>query len=309
MNFSVLISNFNYRSFVGEAIQSVLAQSLAPSEIIVVDDGSTDGSLEYLRQSFGGIPKVKIVATANRGQIASMVEGFRHCTGDVISFLDADDNWNSGYLERVAQAFAVKSVDFVMVNVQFYGGSTDVWNTSRSDADFGVTSCLVALADQPPWHGTPTSGLSIRRALAERIFPPESFWSEWKTSADDCLVLGGAILGAHKYYIGDTLVNYRIHGANAWAVRTWNVVGAAKYEIRRARMLHYYRNRAYGSQSPVSSVLHFEFKSLPRPTLGHLIKYVGMAHKTRGSMISKARVIAMMVKYWFKESLGRRIPQ
>jgi glycosyltransferase involved in cell wall biosynthesis len=305
MKFSVLISNYNYRVYVGDAVRSVLAQSYAPSEIIVVDDGSSDDSLEYLRTHFGSVKNIRIVSTENRGQLAAMCEGYRYATGDLIALLDADDTWQPNYLERVAAKFEQASIDFVMVNIKFFGAQDGLWNQRTSDTDFGITSGMVSLAELPPWQGSPTSGLSLRRTLMDKALPPESFWGEWRVRADDCLVLGCAILGAHKYYIGEPLVNYRFHGSNNWAASKWSALGGAQYEIRKSRMLHYYCQRAYGSQRPSATILHFEFKSLPRPSLRKLFRYLGLLFKTRGGAVGKTGVGLMMMKYWWKQITER----
>ncbi|MGN1046108.1 MAG: glycosyltransferase family 2 protein, partial [Candidatus Cryptobacteroides sp.] len=65
---TVVIPVYNTRDFVGETVQSVLDQSLAGVEVIAVDDGSTDGSLEVLR-SFGD--RIKVIVQANSGQAAA----------------------------------------------------------------------------------------------------------------------------------------------------------------------------------------------------------------------------------------------
>jgi glycosyltransferase involved in cell wall biosynthesis len=311
MKISVLISNYNYRQFVGEAIESVLAQTYPACDVIVVDDGSTDGSVEHLQAVFGDESRVRIVSTENRGQIAAMCKGREFASGDIISFLDADDTWAPTYLQRVRDAFArIESVDFVMVNVKPFGPqAADVWNESTSDIDFGITSGLIALSETPPWQGMPTSGLSLKRALLDRVLPPETLWSDWKISADDCLVYGGALLGAHKYCIAEALVNYRLHGKNSWASREWSAVLAARNEISRARMLHYYRQRAFGSQRPVAGILHFEFKSLPRPSFARLRLYVALVFKARSRWMTRARVALMMAKYWWQQRHRDKTPE
>jgi glycosyltransferase involved in cell wall biosynthesis len=302
MKISVLVTSFNYRQYVDHAISSVLAQSYAPIEIIVVDDGSTDGSQQFLEERFGQVETIRIVTTPNRGQLAAICEGFLGSTGDAVALLDADDTWDPNYLERVSNQFSrTNSVDFILANVKFFGGQSGVWNESTRDLDFGLTSCLTSLSDPPPWIGRPTSALCLRRELFERLLPLDELYSDWKVRADDCLVFGGSILGAHKYSIADTLVNYRIHGTNNWANKGWSVVNGFKYEIRKQRMLNYYRNKAYGSSTPNSHVLHFEFKSTSRPSLSRLWKYLTILPKTSGKRLVKLKVGLMLTKYWWNQ--------
>jgi glycosyltransferase involved in cell wall biosynthesis len=307
ISISVLITCFNYRQYIEDAINSALAQTFAPSEIIVVDDGSTDGSGKIVKERFGHLEKIQILTTPNRGQLAAIREGFLKSTGKIIALLDADDTWNPNYLERVSEQFSKQdSIDFVFANMKFFGAQSGVWNESRQNNDFGLTSCLTSLSDRTPWIGSPTSGLCIRKALFERLLPAHALYNDWRTRADDCLVLGGPILGAHKFYIADTLVNYRIHNNNVmrtWAKENWSAGNACNYELRKQRMLNYYRYKAYGSSKPSVHILHFEFKSTTRPSLQHLWKYLCMLPKTSGSKLVKLKVSLMITKYWWKQKL------
>lgn len=86
---SVLIPCYNAASYIGATLKSVLAQTWRPLEIIVVDDGSTDGSADIVR-SFAR-QRVQLYQQENRGQTAALNESLRHATGDFVQYLDADD--------------------------------------------------------------------------------------------------------------------------------------------------------------------------------------------------------------------------
>ncbi len=93
MRISVVIPTFNRVNRVARAIQSVLAQSYPPDEVIVVDDGSTDDTVANIKQSF---PEVKLISQANQGpQGVSRARniGIQFATGDWLAFLDSDDEW------------------------------------------------------------------------------------------------------------------------------------------------------------------------------------------------------------------------
>ena len=85
---SVIIPCYNRAALVGETLQNLLGQSLPPHEIIVVDDGSTDGSAEVVA-AFGG--KVRLIRQANAGPGAARNAGFEASTGRFIQFFDSDD--------------------------------------------------------------------------------------------------------------------------------------------------------------------------------------------------------------------------
>jgi glycosyltransferase involved in cell wall biosynthesis len=95
---SVLIPCFNAAPFLAAALDSVLAQTYRAIEIIVVDDGSTDGSAEVLRcyQAQG----IKVVSQSNRGQSAAANAAYAQSTGNLIKFFDADDILEPDMIER-----------------------------------------------------------------------------------------------------------------------------------------------------------------------------------------------------------------
>lgn len=99
---SCIIPVYNGERFLAEGIESLLAQTRPPDEIIVVDDGSTDGSADVAR-SFGD--RVRYVHQENAGPAAARNRGIREATGDFISFLDADDLWEPTKLERQLRRF------------------------------------------------------------------------------------------------------------------------------------------------------------------------------------------------------------
>lgn len=96
MKVSVIIPNFNRETLVGETISNLLAQTAPPEEIIVVDDGSTDGSVGVVR-SYG--PKVTLIQQANQGPGAARNAGLRIATGDFIQFQDSDDLYSLNKLD------------------------------------------------------------------------------------------------------------------------------------------------------------------------------------------------------------------
>jgi glycosyltransferase involved in cell wall biosynthesis len=87
MTVSIVIPVYNQERFLAEAVESALAQSLADCEVVVVDDGSTDGSPEILRR----YPQVRVVRQVNRGLAAARNAGLDASRGEVVIFLDADD--------------------------------------------------------------------------------------------------------------------------------------------------------------------------------------------------------------------------
>jgi glycosyltransferase involved in cell wall biosynthesis len=96
---SVVMAVLNGERFIDEAIQSIVDQTYKNCEIVVVDDGSTDGTRDRV-WSFGDRIEIRYVRhDAPMGIAASMNDGVRHATGDLIAFLDHDDSWFPDFLE------------------------------------------------------------------------------------------------------------------------------------------------------------------------------------------------------------------
>src|SRR6266566_631820 len=102
MKVSALIPTYNRREHVQRAIESVLSQTIPPDEIIVVDDGSTDGTREALAHRFGST--VRVVCQENGGVSSSRRRAVREARNDWIAFLDSDDEWTSNRNRRLTEA-------------------------------------------------------------------------------------------------------------------------------------------------------------------------------------------------------------
>ncbi|MDR2882286.1 MAG: glycosyltransferase family 2 protein [Alistipes sp.] len=100
MKFSVIIPLYNKEAEIGRALRSVLAQTLPPAEIIVVDDGSTDGGAAVVEKM--GSPLVKLIRQPNAGVSSARNRGMGEATGEAFALLDADDDWRPEFLESVA---------------------------------------------------------------------------------------------------------------------------------------------------------------------------------------------------------------
>ena len=101
---SVIIPTHNYKKYIGEAISSVLRQTYTDYEIIVVDDGSTDGTGEIIEKNF---PDVRYFYIPNQGVSRARNYGIRRARGEFIAFLDADDLWLPQKLEKQLKVFDV----------------------------------------------------------------------------------------------------------------------------------------------------------------------------------------------------------
>ena len=106
---AAVVPLFNGRRYIREAIESILAQQPRPSEVVAVDDGSTDGGAELL----AACPEVRIVRQANAGEAAARNRGIHETAAPLIAFLDQDDVWLPRKLALQVPCLADPAVDIV----------------------------------------------------------------------------------------------------------------------------------------------------------------------------------------------------
>ncbi len=111
MKIAVIVDNYNYARFIGEALLSVKNQVRAADQIIVVDDGSTDNSLEVLNDLKSSLPNLQIVAKPNGGQLSAFNAAVEKVQADVVTFLDSDDWYHPEYLAEVEKQFISGKAD------------------------------------------------------------------------------------------------------------------------------------------------------------------------------------------------------
>ena len=265
LRFSVVVTCYNYRAYVGEAIRSVLAQTWPASEVIVVDDGSTDGSGDFLEESYRGDARVRLMRKSNGGQLSAFRLGAAAAHGDVVCFLDADDTWSPGYLETLAAAYgADPAPDMVFANLSFMDAPESRWSPEVVDRRLGISALNAYFNER--WEGCPSSGISLRLAWAQRIMAlPAAFDPDWRTRADDVLVYGAAILGAERQQMAQALVHYRRHGHNAWLGRASSPSQHFGYLLRRRVLIDHYAALA-GLREAHRRYAKYEFRTKALPT-------------------------------------------
>jgi glycosyltransferase involved in cell wall biosynthesis len=214
---SILINNHNYGRFVGAAIDSALGQHYPRTEVIVVDDGSTDTSREVIA-SYGR--RIVAVLKDNGGQGSAFNAGVAASRGEILCFLDADDAFAPEKVERVVEIFEGRGLGAGPAMAHHLLGVRDENDKDLDLPLFGKTHAsplnLYAFARKHRfvWYEAgPTTTISINRALAERLFPiPEE---GVRISGDDFVVCGAFLLG-EVYSLATALGAYRIHGRNSW---------------------------------------------------------------------------------------------
>lgn len=216
---SVVMSVWNGAAYVREAIDSILDQTYAPIELIVVDDGSTDRTNAIIRE-YGN--RVRLITQANQGQAAGIVAGIAAASGQYLAFQDADDIWALDKLARQHAALADAQLEAVFcLSEQFV-------SPELPDAASVRKRHTVMVGEQ--W-----SCMLIRRSAFDRIgnFDPSSktAFVEW---------LGRAKQMALSYMVIDEVLHYRrLHPANFGRLfpeaRNKSLLAALRQQIIRSR--------------------------------------------------------------------------
>ena len=121
---SVIIPIYNAREYVGLAIESVIDQTLKEIEIICVDDGSTDHSLQVIKEYAEQDSRIRIVTENNAGVAIARNNGLRRARGEYIAFLDADDFMESPTLERLYHLAKEKHLDIAISGYDLFQEKT-----------------------------------------------------------------------------------------------------------------------------------------------------------------------------------------
>lgn len=160
---SVVLPVCNGERYVGEAIESVLRQTRPPDEVVVVDDGSTDGSLAVVERY---APRVRHVVQPNAGVGAARNRGVELARGRFLAFLDHDDLWVEDKLDRQLEALgADPSLEAVFGLVEQF-----------VSPDLGAAERARLHCPPAPGPGYAAGAMLIRRAAFDRVGPFETHW-------------------------------------------------------------------------------------------------------------------------------------
>ena len=205
---SVVIVNYNYEDYVGAAIESALTLEWPDLEVIVVDDGSTDGSREVIARYAG---RITALLTENATQRVAANRGFARSTGDVVIFLDSDDLLPRDLPIRLAKAWTrtTSKAQFRMQRIDGNGAKRGEPFPAYTPPP--TPAAIRHWATETTAYPTPPgSGNAYSRAFLERILPvgPDV------GNASDSAYLAAAPFFGDVITLPDVIVGYRRHGAN-----------------------------------------------------------------------------------------------
>jgi glycosyltransferase involved in cell wall biosynthesis len=211
---SIIINNYNYDRFLTQAIDSALSQTYSHTEVIVVDDGSTDSSRDIIA---GYGDRIIPVLQENGKQGKAFNSGFAASRGEIIIFLDADDYLLPNAVDRIVSAWkpGIAKVHYRLTVVDA-DGEPRGFSYPQGTGSLASGEVWQTLLNIGTYRGSPTSGNAhSRHALAQVTPIPD----EHNTTADDYLSVLIPLYG-EVVAIDEPLGAYRIHTSNQWALAT-----------------------------------------------------------------------------------------
>ena len=203
--------NFNYGRFIAQAVDSVLKQSYADLELIIVDDGSTDNSKEIIESYHDR--RISTIFQSNKGQAAAFNAGFERAKGDFIAFFDSDDLWKPDKLAKMVPVIERENCSIVQHNLEIIDSRSSRAGRIHPGILPGKKNVLRAyLDDHDTDHFSATSGIICRKKDLERIFPLDI---SWRICADIAITVPLSLFG-EVITLSGILGYYRIHGSNFW---------------------------------------------------------------------------------------------
>jgi len=235
---SVVIPSYNHGRFIGRAVGSVLSSSFAELELVIVDDGSTDDTLEVL-QPFRNHPKVRVRTQENRGAHAALNVGLSLAEGQLLFVLNSDDAYHPERIRRLVERFrddpaVVLAASWIEV-------------MDAGDGPLGVKRGPLNMPPWPPASSGPllselpelelamletnfvstTSNIAFRRSLVDEAgldFLPLRYTHDWEF-----------ILAACRHgrlaLVEEPLVRYRVHDSNTIREGAAQAIGEMRFEV------------------------------------------------------------------------------
>lgn len=216
---AVIIPLYNHQRYIGEAIASVLEQTQLPDRLIVVDDGSTDGSLAAAEQALAraGTLAVELRRQTNRGTARTLNETIRSLDEEVIGILNSDDVWAPNRLERLLPELGSEGPGLVFSGVDFFGDPNQedlsLYPVAMAGS-FAIGACLPSVGFTLLLRNiaVSTGNFLFTRTLHACV----GGFDESLPACHDWQFLLDTLPIAEPVMVADALYRYRIHSSNTY---------------------------------------------------------------------------------------------
>ncbi len=297
---SIIINNYNYGRYLAAAISSALNQTYRNTEVIVVDDGSTDDSRDVI-ESFGD--NVHAIFKPNGGQASAFNAGYLASRGEIIVFLDSDDLLNKEAIEQIVLNWSptFSKLQFPLEGIDEAGESIGV-TVPRIELARG--DVLPELLSSGSYSTAPTSGNAFPRDFLAQVMPiPDRIW----VSHADCYLIHLApffgLIGRLDLVLG----KYRFH-TNSLSLSSIMAGGRISIERLRFHIIRDIKQKeliqdmartkglSMGEENILNGYVHYKFKFA-------LFKLDGGNYPLTGDTLASLAMIAVQ-KAWRAKSVS-----
>lgn len=282
---SVIVPCYNAEKTIEQTLYSVYRQSHRPTEVIVVDDGSTDSSAQVVKRvskAMGDFLKVRLVLQQNRGVSVARNRGVSEATGELVSFLDADDLWLPGKLEAQVNALRqVKSGEAAVVTgVRRFAENKDVsrfFHETLFDCPLCESRQLRVLKVLSLNNGEMVVGANV--LVSKSVFLRVGGWDETLTMAEDWDLLIRLSLESQVVSVPEPLVLYRKHESSVTS-RFNNYIALEKQQRKMVKR--------YGQMANITR------RDLRQVFLGHYLDFLGITRHAVSPSVRIGRILMLM---------------
>ena len=219
---SVIVPAYNHEGFIEEALDSVRIQGYQDIEVVVVDDGSKDGTSDVVRryaQAHSNF-KLKLVVKENGGSHTAIAAGVAHAQGEYIAILNSDDRYAEGRIEALMSAMLRDGSDLSFSGVEFIDAKGNTLDPSSVDYVAAIRDKIDGAGEFPTLLyaclnsniAVSTGNLLFKRGLYDRL----GGFASLKLCHDWDFLLRAQIFGRVSF-VKDSLYHYRLHGNNSFS--------------------------------------------------------------------------------------------
>jgi len=268
---SVLIPMYNAESYIRQTVESVLKQEYPELEVVLMNDGSKDGSEKAVQEIQQKDSRVRYYYKPNSGVSDTRNKGIDHCRGEYIAFLDADDVWLPGNLEKKIAALQQANKNWVFSLLEYIDEHNTILDISFNNlrTDNVVDNLLLWEGDVIPG---PCSNIVVKRSfLGDDIRFDTSLSSP--ADRDICLQLGAK---EEPVFVNEKLWQYRLHSQSMTSVN-YKVVDEMIRLYKKADEKKWFKNRrlrrkALSNVNLILAGICSRFPSQKKRMAGFLVK-------------------------------------
>ena len=218
---SVIMPVYNACDFIAAAIDSVLSQTLKEIELICIDDGSTDNSLDILREYQAKDERVRIVTETNAGPAIARNNGIRRARGEYFAFLDADDFFEPTLLEELYNVAEADNLDIAIADYDVYNSRKETFEKPiyPEQVEIFKSGKVTSKGEFPDEIFFATNGAAWNKLFKASFVLDNklTFLPDVKLHEDVYFMIGALALAVRIKMVDKVLVHHRLHSEQSRA--------------------------------------------------------------------------------------------